>query len=99
MAEKKYREQYTDHCIRHPKDAVSYTTFRWRMRNWWPKLAIRLGKLESAPKMSEKIHEKNRKRMLHTQKEMQERRMKDTCAKVLRGVILITVGIVIWTML
>ena len=97
--QKKYREQYADHCIRHPKDAVSYTTFRWRMRNWWPKLAIRLGKLESAPKMSEKIQEKNRRRMLHTQKEMKAKRMKDVCAKVLRGVILITVGIVIWTML
>lgn len=45
--------------------------------------------------MSEKIQEKNRRRMLHTQKEMKAKRMKDVCAKVLRGVILITVGIVI----
>jgi hypothetical protein len=41
--------------------------------------------------MSEKIQEKNRRRMLHAQKETQERRIKDVSEKVLRGVILLTI--------
>jgi len=102
MAEKKYREQYTDHCIRHPKDAVSYTTFRWRMRNWWPKLAIRLGKLESAPKMSEKIQKKRKIRQSITlhQKEIEEkRRTKQMIWTALLGIILFWLWLLVWTML
>jgi len=41
--------------------------------------------------MSEKIQEKNRRRMLHTKKEMQARRIKDLSGKVLRGAILLTI--------
>jgi len=40
--QKEYWNLYADHCIRHPKDAVSYGNFRWRVRNWGERLAVRL---------------------------------------------------------
>jgi hypothetical protein len=57
--QKEYWNLYADHCIRHPKDAVSYITFRQRVLKRGPKLAIRLGKRQSAPEMA-KIHEERR---------------------------------------
>ena len=57
--QKEYWNLYADHCIRHPKDAVSYITFRQRVLKRGPKLAIRLGKRQSAPEMA-KIHEEKR---------------------------------------
>lgn len=57
--QKEYWNLYADHCIRHPKDAVTYITFRQRVLKRGPKLAIRLGKRQSAPEMA-KIHEEKR---------------------------------------
>lgn len=56
--EKQYRDAYADHCIRHPNNYVSYITFRQRCRKWGEKLAVRLGKQESAVKMDAIIQER-----------------------------------------
>ena len=56
---KEYWTLYADHCIRHPEDHVSYVAFRQRVRLRGPKLAIRLGKRQSAPEMA-KIHQERR---------------------------------------
>ena len=56
--QKEYWNLYADHCIRHPKDAVSYITFRQRVLKRGPKLAIRLGKRQSAPEMAKILRQK-----------------------------------------
>ena len=106
MAEKKYRNAYTEHCIRHPKDAVSYANFRWRVRHRWEKLAIRLWKLESAEKMDAKIQEKKQTRRkikqaitLH-QKEIEEKKERRRKIEIIAmWIILFALGVVVWIVL
>ena len=90
--QKEYREMYTDHCIRHQKDAVSYVTFRWRVNRRWPQLAIRLGKYEMPPKPIKKTPHLN-------QKKIQEKKMKIRLVeKIVLWVALLTLWIMVWLM-
>ena len=93
--EKKYRDEYADHCIRHPKNHVSYITFRWRMKKWWPKLAIRLWKDQSAVKMWEIIKE----RIEAHKQEKKSRNTIKTIATILAGIVLFWLWVLTWILM
>lgn len=90
--EKKYRDEYADHCIRHPHDHVSYITFRQRCRTWWPKLAIRLWKKQSAVRMWEIIEE----RIKSHKKTKEAKNTIKTIAIVLAWAVLLLIWMLVW---
>ena len=96
--EKQYRNLYTEHCIRHPNDHVSYANFRWRIRHRGEKLAVKLGKLESAPKTAEKVAKKVAvKKSMHLaqKKAREEQARKEKIARIVIGILLVALGVVI----